>query len=113
MSWAQNVDFENVRTVDWSSIGATYSAVGARSLYPCRAICITNDTDGAMYFTNDGVNDKLYVPANSFKLFDLTTNKGGSDGIFVLQQNTQISVRYSVAPSEGLVAVEFLYGKGD
>ena len=113
MSWSQIVEFETVRTIAFGSITASYLPVGGPSLYPCRAICITNDTDGSMWFSNNNVSDKLYLPKNSFKLFDLTTNKGGEDGIWVLQQNTQIFVRYNVAPSEGLVTVELLYGKGD
>jgi hypothetical protein len=113
MSWSQIVQFEPVRSILWSSITNSYTNLGTRTLYPARAICITNDTDGSMYFTNDSVNDKLYLPKNSFKLFDLSTNKGGPDGIWCLQQNTQIMVRYAVAPTEGLVTLELLYGSGD
>ena len=113
MSWSQIVQFETVRSALFGAITASYTTVGSPSLYPARAICITNDTDGAMWFSNDGVNDKLYLPKNSFKLFDLSTNKGGSDGTWCLQQNTQIYVRYNTVPSEGIVTLELLYGNGD
>lgn len=113
MSWSQIADFENLRTLGFASTSGAYVPIGTPFLYPPRVICITNDTDGAMYFSNDGINDKLYLPKNSFKLFDLTTNKGGADGAWCLLQSTQMYVRQYTVPTTGLITIELIYGKGD
>lgn len=113
MPWSQIVQLDNLRSLGFASISGTYAAVGSAFAFPVRLICVTNNTDGDMIFSNDGVNDKLFIPKNSFKLFDLTTNKGGSDGIFTLLQGTVIYVKQSTASTTGAVYVEVIYGIGD
>jgi len=111
--WSQIVELDVLRSLSNTGISGTYAAVGTQFLYPARLICITNNTDGDMLFSNDAVNDKLFIPKNSFKLFDLTTNKGGSDGIFCLRQGTIMYVKQSTAASTGSVYIEVIYGIGE
>ena len=113
MFWSQQVAFDVLRSKGFASITGSYSAVGSPTAHVVRLMCITNTTDGDMLFSDDGVNDKLILPASSYKLFDLTTNKGGTDGFLALQSGIQFYVKELTAPSKGSVYIELIYGKGE
>ena len=108
--WAQIAQIDVLRSLSYTSITGAYAAVGAAFGFSPRLICITNNTNGDMLFSNDGVNDKLFIPKNAFKLFDIATNKGGMDGIWCLPIGTQIYVKQSTAATSGAVYVELIYG---
>jgi hypothetical protein len=73
-------------------------------------MCITNNTDGDMIFSIDGVNAHFFLPKSSFRLYDFTTNKKLVDQLFAISQGVQIYVKYSTMPSTGSVYVEAIYG---
>jgi len=101
-----------IRTVSSGSITTSYTALGASLSKNWRIFKITNNTDGDMLFSFDGTTDNLFVPANSFTLYDLATNSDTvvSD-LFVMQLGTQFYIKYSTAPTTGAVWVEGLYAK--
>ena len=110
MANTQVVKFEAVRTLAFGSISASYAAVGTVTLYPARLVCITNNTNGDMYFSLDGSTNMLFVAKTSFKLFDFNTNRYNSDQTFVLQTGSQFYVKQVTAPSAGDVYIEVIYG---
>jgi hypothetical protein len=108
----QVVEIDILRSLAFAGInGSTFSPIGTPFTNPIRLICITNNTDGDMFFSDDGINAKLFVPLHSFKLFDLNTNRTNRDQLFCLQSGTQISAKFSTAPSIGAVYVEALWGQ--
>ena len=102
-----------LRSLAHGSISGTYAAVGSAVTQIIRLVCITNNTDGDMFFSDDGVNDKLFIPKGSFKLFDVTTNRDNKSSGFGFPVSTQYYVRQSSAPSTGSVYIEIVYGYGD
>ncbi len=110
MTNTQVVSFDPYRTLAEASITNTFTPVGTPFTNPVRLICITNNTDGDMIFSDDGVNNHLFIPKGAFKLFDLNTNRRGPDQYWVLPINTQFYVKYSTAPSTGAVYIEVLWG---
>jgi len=111
MSNLQVVSFDAIRSLGEASIGATYSAIGTALTHNCRLICFSNNTDGDMFISDDGVNDKLFIPAGGFKLFDLSTNKWQPAPVWVFQLGTQFYIRYNTVPSKGSVYIECLWGQ--
>ncbi len=110
---AKKVYFDTLRTLAFGSISGTYAAVGAASTVEARIICITNDTDKGMIFSIDNTNStgQLYLPASSFKLFDLTANLvPGKDDSFVIAKGTIWYVKQIAAPTVGGVFIEYIYG---
>lgn len=107
----QTVNFDTIRTVAFGSISGTYAAVGTSFTNPVRLICFTNNTNGDMFFSVDGVNNHLFVAAGSFKLFDLSTNKHTYAPWWVLAPGTQFYVKQSTAPTSGAVYIECLWGQ--
>lgn len=111
MSNTQLVQIDVLRTVAFGGISGSYALVGTAFVKPIRLICFTNNTNGDVFFSDDGVNDKLFVAASSFKLFDLTTNRLNSDPIWCFPVRTQFYVKQSTAPSSGAVYIEALWGQ--
>ncbi len=66
-----------------------------------------------MFISDDGVNDKLFIPKGAFKLFDLTTNRLGNSNLWVLPIGTQFFVRQSSAPTLGALYIECLWGENE
>lgn len=102
--------FNNLQSLSNGSISGAYVAVGIPFSMPVTIICFTNNTDGDMFFSDDGVNDKLFLPAKSFKLLDISTNKPTRQPVGCIRQGTQFYVRQSSAPTTGSVYIESIFG---
>jgi hypothetical protein len=113
---AKKVYFDTLRSLAFGGISAAYAAVGSAVSVPTgnvRLICITNKTAGDMIFSvdNTNVSGQLFIPAGSFKLFDLTSNMvPGKDDGFFLAEGTIFYVKQVTAPTSGAVYIELLYG---
>jgi hypothetical protein len=101
--------FEPIRTLAFGGISAAYASVGAVSEHPIRAFCISNNTEGDMYFTTDTDEDQMFLAAGSFRLYDVQSNLNGRDSKNVLKKGTQFSVKQITAPVSGAVYVELMY----
>lgn len=109
---AKKVYFDTLRSLAFGSISGTYAAVGSALTVNPRIMCITNKTQGDMIFSVDSTNadGNLFVPAGTFKLFDLTANLvPGKDDNFVIAEGTQFYVKQVTAPTSGAVYLEFIY----
>lgn len=110
---AKRVYFDTLRSLPFGDISGSYAAVGSALTVNPRIICITNDTDAGMIFSDDSSDSdgKLYLPKGTFKLFDLTTNEvQGKDDSFVIAKGTIIYVKQVAAVSSGGVYIEYIYG---
>lgn len=111
---AKKVYFDTLRSLGFAAISAAYAAVGTPLTVNTRILCITNKTAGDMIFSTDNtiVAGQIFVPAGSFKLFDLTSNLvPGIDDSFVLAKGTQFYVKQVTAPTSGAVYIENVYAE--
>jgi hypothetical protein len=112
MGFTNQAKVDELRTVAYTSVTGSYTAVGTPFDFPCRIICFTNTTDKDMLFSMDGSTDQLIVPAGSFKLFDVTTNhKPVNQDDFCFSMGTQWYVKYAAAPGSGAVYIEVVYAQ--
>ncbi len=82
--------FEELRSV---AIAATYSAIGSPLEHQVRLFKIVNDTTAGVTVSYDGgTTDHEYLPAGSFVLIDVTSNRVW-DCQFALKQGVQVSVK--------------------
>lgn len=110
---AKRAYIDTLRSLAYTGISGTYAAVGSAFTVNPRIICITNNTDGDMIFSDDNTNatGKLFLAKGSFKLFDLTSNLvAGQDDSMILAKGTIIYVKQASSPSTGSVYVELIYG---
>lgn len=109
---AKKVYFDTLRSLAFGSISGTYAAVGTPFTEEARIICFTNKTAGDMILSTDPDNaaGQIFVPAGSFKLYDLTANLvPGKDDSFVIAKGTQFYVKQVTAPVSGSVYIEDVY----
>ena len=110
---SKKVYFDTLRSLAFGGISGTYAAVGTATTVNPRIMCITNDTNAGMIFSDDNTNStgKFYLPAGSFKLFDFTTNEvQGKDDSFVMAKGVTMYVKQASAPASGSVYIEYVYG---
>lgn len=109
---AKKVYFDTLRSLAFGGISAAYAPVGTPLTVNARMICFTNKTAGDVIFSTDNTNvdGQIFVPAGSFKLYDLTANLvPGKDDSFVLAIGTQFYVKQVTAPVSGAVYIELVY----
>lgn len=112
MAYGTRVKFAAVREIAFGSISGTYATVGTPLAEHVRLITFQNGCDEDLYISFDGVVDNLRIAANSFKLFDLSSNKVRDDGLF-LSVGTQIYVKEVLSSvTSGDFWVEVLYAEG-
>lgn len=106
---AIRLQFEPVRSLAYTSIGAGYMGVGTAMSNPARQFFIQNLTDVTLMFSFDGVNDHFPLPTNGFLLDDVTSNKTQQGG-FWLPEGTRLYVKEIGTPSSGSVYFSVMYG---
>ena len=104
--------FDELRFLGFGAIGAMYAPVGGELTHMTRMIRIINNTDGDMFFSDDGLGAKFFVPAGSFVLYDLTSNSHLNEGCVAIAMGTQFYVRQSTAPTKGAVYIECIHVLG-
>jgi hypothetical protein len=102
------VTIDTIRTLAFGGISGTYATVGTVFSFPVKLICFTNNTNGDVFFSDDGTNNKLFVAAGSFKLFDFTSNRNALQPVWAIPKGTQYYVKQSTAPTSGAVYIECL-----
>lgn len=109
---AKRAFFDDIRSLGFTSISASYAAVGAPLDYTTRGICFTNLTAGIMIFSYDTGSSagKVIVPAGSFKLWDVQSNiNPNHDDACELAKGIQWYVKQSTPPVSGSVYIEILH----
>jgi hypothetical protein len=102
--------FDELRTLAFGGISGAYAVVGSPLENPARGVCFTNNTQGAVLFTDDTTKDKIFVAAGSFKLWDIQSNMNAQfDDKYVLPIGTQFYVKQLAAPVSGSVYIENIY----
>jgi hypothetical protein len=110
---AQVVRLDALRSVAYGSITGSYVALGTAFTHLMRIVKFTNNTDGDMLISFNGSTDNIFIPAGSFTLYDMTTNKEDGNNYFVFQLYTQPYIKYSTAPTVGAFYLECVYGNGE
>lgn len=81
-----------LRSIDSATFTGAYQAVGVPLTRRIRLVKFLNNSSVPVTVSWDGVTDHDYIPANSFALYDVTTNELFSQGWFVANK-TQFYVK--------------------
>ena len=100
------VESENMRSIIAANVLVGYSAIGTGLLYPSRAVKFDNFTNQTLTFSDDGVNDKFQLMADSSFIFYYCSNKTNQSGVYCYAAGTVFYVKQAgVAPTLGQVNV--------
>lgn len=99
--------FEEVKTLGFAGISVVEAAVGAVTEHPVRVFCISNSTEGDLYFSTKTGEDQMFLAKGNFRLYDVQSNINPRvDDSCVLPKGTQFYVRQITAPVSGSVYIE-------
>lgn len=104
--------FDELRSIAFGAVGVSYVEITPSFEHVIRVVNFDNDMDGDMLISLDGVTDHLFMPANSLKVFDLTTNKADPNSSWAFPKGTRIFIKQSSAPTSGSFYVAGLYQRG-
>ncbi len=106
------IQFQPLRTLGHAAISTSYAAVGTPFDVPLRMFRITNNSNGDLIFSTDDLvaEGQLFVPADSFVLYDVAANSGPEfAGVLKrVRKGTQFYVKFLSDPSSGDVYIEGL-----
>lgn len=110
MAYGKRATWDVIREIDFGDLSDTYVVVGVPTTKAVRTVKIANATNATIYFTDDNINNKLKLPANSYELWDVTANKAMGDLPQFIEVGTQFYARYITgsAPTSGWVSIELL-----
>ena len=110
MSQAIRAKFDPIRTLAYTLISNTYYPVGTELTHPARAIYIFNNTDRAIYFSFDGLNDHISLPSFGYWFFDIASNKTRDQGWFLAEGERLYAKTPTTNPTQGSVNFTVIYG---
>ena len=103
--------FEPLRELSFSSVGASYIAIGAPLTNPSRLFILQNLTDETVYISDDGVNNKFKFPPGGALTLDNVSNRTEQSSSNEMPQGTIWYVKHAgVAPTLGSITISTGYG---
>lgn len=102
------ISYETIKSIDSATFTGAYQAIGTATSHEARIFKIVNNSNVGVTISVDGTTDGDFIPASTFVLYDLGTNRGNPTSSLVLQNKTQFYVKG--AAGTGLVYVVVLYG---
>lgn len=112
MAFGTRAVFNDIQELDYTSLSSSYLAVGSALTDFGRIICFNNSTDVTVYISDNGVDNKIRLAPNSFRLFDFSTNRIRDDGLFVAQGTVFYTKIESGSPTRGAVWIEIVSAAG-
>lgn len=113
-SYATRVRFESLIEIAFGDITDTYVAFGDPYNNPIRIFDIFNDTDEPIMISFNGINDNIYCPAHSGRVYDYAANKQANADQLEQAKFTQAYIKYYAdAPTLGGVFLGAIYASND
>lgn len=108
MAYSRKFLYEPLRSIDSSTLTGSYQALGTPLAHPVTLLKLVNASSVNVTVSIDGSSDYDVAVANSFFLYDVTSNTptNGTDAIFI-PQGTQFYVKGSAGT--GLIYLVALY----
>lgn len=101
---------DNCRTIAFGAIGALYVPIGNMIENSGRMIFLQNWTDGDLWFSNNGIDDKFPLRAGDKIVLDITTNQSFGRGLF-LPYGSYLYVKQKTVPTSGEVHFTLFCGE--
>jgi hypothetical protein len=101
---------EILRSLDSATLSNIYMGIGTPLSFPARIIMFQNTTDVDVLISWDGINDHQIIPAGSFTLLDVATNKVNTQGWYVGAQQRFYAKEAGTPSTLGAVYLTTFYG---
>jgi hypothetical protein len=108
-SQSTSISYNPLRSVDSATFTGAFLPIGTAIPTTVRIFKIVNNSNVLITISTDGSTAMDVLPANSFSLYDLGTNRGNPSADTALPAGTQFYA--SGAAGTGLVYVVSMYAK--
>jgi len=109
MAYSKQILYETLRSLDTATLSGAYLPIGTPLAHPASLIKMVNTSNILLLVSIDGINGHDVVPANSFFLYDETTNSPhGTDGVF-MPKGTQFLVSGTGGTGLVYLVVQYVY----
>jgi hypothetical protein len=102
------IAYETIKSIDSGTFTGSYLPIGIASTHEARIFKIVNNSNVGVTISVDGSTDVDFVPASTFVLYDVCTNRSNAVPLMDLPKGTQFYAK--AAAGTGLVYVVILYG---
>jgi hypothetical protein len=87
MAYTKQLQYETIRSIDSATFSGSFQALGTPLLHPATIVRLVNNSSVLVTISVDGTSTVDVAPANSFWLYDVTSNtpSSGDDAIFIPQ----------------------------
>lgn len=107
---ASNLGMEICKVVGFASTGAVYVPIGASNEKVGRMLLIQNKTDGDMWFSDNGIDDKFPLSAGDKIVLDCMANQFDGRGLW-FPIGSHLFVKRLTVPTLGGVYLTVFYGE--
>lgn len=107
--FSNQVDYEELRSIDSSTFTGDYQAIGGPLLNPAVLVKIVNNSTSLVTVSLDGSTDHDVVPGQSFTLYDYATNRSNKSSTFAVPVGTQYYVSGSVGTGSVYLVVQYAF----
>lgn len=100
-----------IRSLAFGSISGSYANVGGPVQQQSRLIHVVNNTDADLMFSFNASTDHVFIPAGSFFLYDVNTNRDNNEQGWYITVGSQPAVKsVGAAATTGSVYVTIAFG---
>ena len=110
MAYPRRISPLQLRSLNFAALVGGYVAVGNPAESPVRIVKFYNNMNKAVLVSWNGTDDHMYLPAGSFTLLDVSTNKIREDGWFIPAGQVFYVQDAGVAPTSGDIYIELYAG---
>jgi hypothetical protein len=109
MAYTSQILYQPMQSIDSSTFTGSYQALGTPLVHPSSIIKVVNNSNVDVTVSTDGINAMDFIPANSFFLYDCTTNTPPSDsqGVYV-PKGTQYLVKGSAGVGLVYLVIQYI-----
>ena len=108
MAYTRKLVYETLRSRDSATFTGSYQTLGSALSHPASIVKLVNNSTVLVTVSIDGVNDYDIAPANSFWLYDVTSDSAPESGSIFVSKGTQYYIKGSAGTGSVYLVVQYI-----
>lgn len=108
MAYTRKLVYETLRSRDSATFTGSYQTLGSALSNPASIVKLINNSTVLVTISVDGVNDHDVAPANSFWLYDATSDSALESGSIFVPKGTQYYIKGSAGTGSVYLVVQYI-----
>lgn len=110
MALSSKLVYETLKSIDSASFTGSYQTLGAALGHPGVIVRLVNNSGVLITISTDGSTDMDVAPANSFWLYDVTSDSPSENDSIFIPKGTQYYVKGSASTGLVYLVVQYIQG---